>query len=427
MQSPVDRISYLWRRTLRSLRRQVTAVGGVRLLRLQRQLAAGRGLASRLTSVQSEALQRLGVRFEVLGRSRPPSHLSPLRLPDDSGPEAKGIRPDLDYPPDATGPFGLITIPHARLCIPSSIVLVDRWLLEESMLNGGVLINPKYWWQAQTATLRAAKPLSPGVLGSLPWHHNFCHWMTEIFPRLRMLEDGHVDSSLPIYMPQSSPSFVKQSLDLVGLSGRVRWLPDGVYDAEGLIIPSRVSCGRPTSVAIDWLRERMLPESIAGESFSTPRYLYISRRDVADRVPSNEEQIASAMSSLGFEVVNFSKMDLAAQIRLTSRARLLVGAHGAGFAHVAFLPEGAGMIELTEEGHGIIGGGFQYLASLVNAQYGLLVYRNGLVDVPRLVRFVRQMVEDLESGRRLSNPRPGYCDSAAQKLAGSPRPSSTQA
>jgi capsular polysaccharide biosynthesis protein len=179
----------------------------------------------------------------------------------------------------------------------------------------------------------------------------------------------------------------------------VRWLPDGVYDAEGLIVPSRLSAAvYPTAIAIDWLREHILREPITAETLSTPRYLYISRRDVADRVPRNEQQIASSMSSLGFEVVNFSKMDLTAQIRLTSRARLLVGAHGAGFAHVAFLPERAGVIEMLEEGRGIVGGGYQYLASLVNARYGLLVYRRGFVEVPRLVRFVRQMVEALEGG-----------------------------
>jgi hypothetical protein len=418
MQSPVSRVSYLSRRIVRSLRRQATVVGGIRL---QKQLVTGRGLAARVTSVQSDALHRLGARFEVLGCSRPPLQLSELRLPDDSGPEARAIRPDLNYPEDATGPFGVITLPHARVCMPSAIHLVDGWLLEESMLTRGIIANPKYWWQARTARWRATQRLPFGVLGPLTWHHNFYHWLIEILPRLRMLGDGQVDSSLPIYMPESSPSFVRESLNLVGLAHRVRWLPDGLYDAEGLIVPSRLSSAvYPTSVAIDWLRDRILGQPIAGESLSSPRYLYISRRDVADRVPRNEQQIASAMGALGFEVVNFSKMDLAAQIRLTSRARLLVGAHGAGFAHVAFLPEGAGVIEMIEEGRGILGGGYQYLASLVNARYGLLVYRRGLVDVPRLVRFVRQMVEALELGRRVSEPNPGYCDSALPKSSASP-------
>ncbi len=271
------------------------------------------------------------------------------------------------------------------------------------MLTPYIIVNPKYWLEARTARWRVAQRLAPGVLGALTWHKNFYHWLIEILPRLRMLDEGHVDPTLPIYMPESSPSFVKQSLQLVGLDRRVRWLPDAVYDTEGLIVPSRLSLSwYPTAVAIDWLRHRILGDSRVGASSSTSRRLYISRRDVADRMPVNDQEVESAMASLGFEIVNFSKMDLAAQIRLTSGARLMVGAHGAGLAHTAFLPEGAGVIELLEEGRGQVQGGFHYVASLSNALYGLMVCPRGFaVDVPRLIRFVKRMLETVECSQPL--------------------------
>jgi hypothetical protein len=397
---------FLLRRVFRTVGRQARDVPGKFL---RDQLRSGRGLWAHVISVESEIARRLGVRFEVLGRSGPPSHMTPLRQPEDLAGHA--TPEDLSYPPNASGAFGLITLPLARVCMPSAVHAAGGWFIEEALMSPHSFAHPRYWWTAQIAKRGMAvkaRRLPRGVLGTVEQHENFYHWLIEILPRLRMVEEGQVDRSLPIYMPERSAAFVKQSLNLVGLSHRVRWLPDGVYEAEGLIVPSRISlmC-YPTGVALNWLRERLLESANqrAGGTPSSRPYLYVSRRDAKKRVPINDQEVASAMSSLGFEVVNFSEMDLAAQIRLASRARLMVGPHGAGFSHVAFLAEGAGIVELLEEGQGWVGGGYHYLASLRNVQYGLMLCGHGfVVDIPRLIRFVRGMLEAVEGAQSAIYP-----------------------
>jgi capsular polysaccharide biosynthesis protein len=100
------------------------------------------------------------------------------------------------------------------------------------------------------------------------------------------------------------------------------------------------------------------------------------------------------MLRLGFETVSLSGLDLESQVRLMSSARCIVGAHGAGLSHLAFVADGGMVVEFFEEGHSAPS--FYYLASLRAADYACLVCpREGLgyrVDVPQLERLVRRML-----------------------------------
>jgi Glycosyltransferase 61 len=335
-------------------------------------------------------MRELGVEFLRLGSTTPPTRRSRVEHADDPASAALAASFDHDYPADTTGAFGLLKLPRTRLHMPSAVHTVSGWLLRESLPSTNLITNPKYWALIRMAPLRRARRLAPGVLGALAWGHNFYHWLIETMPRLQMLES--CDPALPIYLPQSSPPFVAASIRMLGLQDRVSWLANGVYEAESLIVPTRFAeAVYPTAVAVDWLRARLRQAPPPGER---GRLLYVSRRDANIRFVTNEDEVADAMLRLGFETVSLSGLDLDSQVRLMSSARCIVGAHGAGLSHLAFVADGGMVVEFFEEGHS--SPSFYYLASLRTAGYACLVCpREGLgyrVDVPQLERLVRRML-----------------------------------
>lgn len=64
--------------------------------------------------------------------------------------------------------------------------------------------------------------------------------------------------------------------------------------------------------------------------------------------------VAAGLEGTGLRllVLRAAELSVATQIELFSRARLLIGSHGAGLANLLYLPSGAGVIELLPA-HGI--------------------------------------------------------------------------
>ncbi len=347
-------------------------------------------MARRLIAADSETLYRLGAEFEVIDWSEPPDWRAAVEHPGGDASTALASRIAREYPYDATGAYGLLTLPDVLLHMPSAVHTASGWIVRESLLSPTILANPKYWALIQSLVWRHARRLEPGILAALTWNHNFYHWMVEILPRLSMLSRCRAD--LPLYVGESTPPFVAASLELLGLRDRVEWLPDGVYQAESLIVPSRMSLAlHPTRAAVDWLRDQLRDRASAA---GPGRLIYASRRDAAIRFAVNEDEIAAAMERLGFEEVAFSGLSLAEQIRVMSSARAVVGAHGAALAHLAFAHDDGMLVEFFEEGHAMPC--FYHLANLRRFTYGCMACpREGLgyrVDVARLEGLVRRMM-----------------------------------
>ena len=76
-------------------------------------------------------------------------------------------------------------------------------------------------------------------------------------------------------------------------------------------------------------------------------FVYISRGDsVNSRRLRNEENLSIALESAGFGIYRLSELTFLDQVSLFSRARMIVGVHGAGLANLAFASRGAVVHEL---------------------------------------------------------------------------------
>jgi hypothetical protein len=178
---------------------------------------------------------------------------------------------------------------------------------------------------------------------------NYSHWLLDYLPRLAL----RADAGLPLLVNGPLLSFQLESLKLLGVAAD-RLLPlayPSTVSVQRLLYPSLSSSSftpphsfQPSVLA--WLRDAFAPLMASGRR---DRKLFISRgEEVQDhrRRLLNHDEIAAIARRHDFEIVSPEHLSFADQIRLFSQASVIAGAHGAGFANMAFAPKGAELVEL---------------------------------------------------------------------------------
>jgi capsular polysaccharide biosynthesis protein len=141
--------------------------------------------------------------------------------------------------------------------------------------------------------------------------------------------------------------------------------------------------------------------------------LFVSRRDSNLRVMHNEAELEAALRPLGFTTFVAGEAPVTEQIRAFSRARVIVGAHGAGLTNLIFAPPGAFVLEIAtpgsigmEEFRFIAGAMGQRIVTLVaerpgdNARSDVIPLKwNFYADVPRVLATLREHVPELFGSR----------------------------
>ena len=83
----------------------------------------------------------------------------------------------------------------------------------------------------------------------------------------------------------------------------------------------------------------------------TPQRLYVARLDSRNRVMRNETEVRHFLESRGFVTLVPGYYSLRDQIALFKGARVVVGAHGAGLANLAFCSPGTTALELVQSNY----------------------------------------------------------------------------
>jgi capsular polysaccharide biosynthesis protein len=177
--------------------------------------------------------------------------------------------------------------------------------------------------------------------------YNYSHWLGRNVLKLALLEIAGVPASLPILINDDLCGFQLEFLDLLGIP-RSRLMPIGrgtILRCRELLVPTTLRCHPKMSIGIDWLRKRVA--HLIEPPDQARDLLFISRRDTGHRVLLNEAEIESALVPLGFRTVVPGTLSVAEQIRTFSRARVIVGAHGAALANLMFAPPHAAVVEMT--------------------------------------------------------------------------------
>lgn len=266
---------------------------------------------------------------------------------------------------------GIITANDVDLSFPLGTYSWKGKLFKEVFINNFLLTNPKYCLDLETIFLKQKKQLDfpEAILLSVPWYHNFYHWMIDILPRLMLydlVEDLHY---LKLLVPKSSPKFIEESLEITGYKNNTVFIEDGVYRVKTLHFLTRLS--NTTDVppfVIKWLNTKIQTFTQIND---LPTKIYISRFNTKTRFVTNEKEIKALLSNYGFTTLTPESLSLEEQIRFFQKAEIVIGPHGAAFTNVAFMKEGTTLIELFQMGN--FSRAYYNMANAKQMQYGFLV------------------------------------------------------
>ncbi len=167
------------------------------------------------------------------------------------------------------------------------------------------------------------------------WWDNYFHFMTETAPQVQVFWAEH-GASARYLLPVNTP-FQAEVYRLLGVAEQCIVPLGPPVHAERLRASSpfqnKSSVHRPHIAA--------LRRHLAGLfSPDEPDLLLFAGRRGAERNLLDEDHLAAGLASLGFRYVDTTGMAVAEQIHLFSRARMVVGCHGANLTNVMFMKKG---------------------------------------------------------------------------------------
>jgi capsular polysaccharide biosynthesis protein len=196
------------------------------------------------------------------------------------------------------------------------------------------------------------------VLGDDVWPPNFAHWLLDWLPRLSVVRGR---DEMFVAVPPLHAKFTRPLLRRCGFGdARIIELPQmrAVRARELWVTDDRPSPPHPALRASAWalryLRETV-GHGIVRRDLAPPHdgdCLLVSRADSMGRHIVNEDELLRALAPFRVRRVLLSAHGIEAQVALFANARLIVGAHGAGLANLAFATEGARVVEIFPRTHG---------------------------------------------------------------------------
>ncbi len=216
-------------------------------------------------------------------------------------------------------------------------------------LEGVRLASDDRLWAAEGETDRHAGPHV--LVGN---HENIGHWLLFFFSRLRLLEEVPELANAKIVVGESLKPLHLECLRRAGVGeDRLVRLKKGRFaQFDELWVPSFI-CGVSSSEIMYWTPEtihfmrRVL--GVKAPPGGGRRRLFLSRRGARWRRVVNEDALAAALATKGFEEIDAGKLDLQQQIDLAAEAEVIVACFGAAMNFHLLAGEGVPVFQLQPE------------------------------------------------------------------------------
>ena len=197
-------------------------------------------------------------------------------------------------------------------------------------------------WMPSTSFLKG-KALILAATGG----ESYYHWMIDVLPRIELAKKSgfKLDSFDYFIVNGITKPFQQETLQALGIpleKCRVFGKRKKGYLCEEAVLPSMPGpMGLPPPEIVDFLRSSFSDGPKKGAEL-----LFVGRGK-GDRRPLVEaEKIWAGLQKLGFAQIEPERMSVAEQVRAFRSARVVVGAHGAALANLAFCRPGTYVIEL---------------------------------------------------------------------------------
>jgi len=269
-----------------------------------------------------------------------------------------------------------IEIPNAEIMGKCDFIFSDVQCLHHGLyrfnydlpmeeMHGMVSINAKkgvLFRQKVTHEQMEALPAAISMIGSAS--SNYVHWLTETAPKLALIDDIEDYADVPLVIDAELHPNILESIHCLNLRKRelisikrgqifrvgklvavtpVAYIPfDFKRETKPEINPG-LAMYAPDGLNL--LRQKLVTHfTDLGAGHSTRLYL---RRTAKSRQMSNAVEVEALLQKQGFQIVEPETLAFMEQVRLFSRAEIIVGQGGAAFGNIIFAPKGCHIVILT--------------------------------------------------------------------------------
>lgn len=204
----------------------------------------------------------------------------------------------------------------------------------------------------------------------------FTHWMLDILPRLKLLEDSGAKFDL-LYVPRFIYPFQIETLRFLGIPDNIliQGSPQSALSAKKLIVPSLIQ--GVSTVRSPWTYEYLQSKFLGSNTRkkTKSRRLYISRKISTTpgyrRYIVNEKEVMTFLAPLGFENVTLEDFSVVEQAEMFANAEVIVATHGAALTHLVFCKVGTAVVEIFLPHH--LCEGYYSIGIQMNLRYHCLL------------------------------------------------------
>ncbi len=226
------------------------------------------------------------------------------------------------------------------------------------------------------------------------FYYQYFHWFMDVLPRVWLLDRYNSDArSARWCVAPNLNGFRRSSLKLFGIEERHLYWPDAniveftraTHTAFQFSEPLRT---RPSyneglhhkGWSIEYLLDLCDRAWQAYNVFphNGPRRIYVSREDAEHRKVRNEATIIQMLEQIGFTIVIPGSHTFEEQVRLFSKAEIVVGVHGAGLTNLLWTKPGATVVEIMPER--LDDPGYRFLCNLKGHRHQVMLAEHFVHD-----------------------------------------------
>ena len=215
-------------------------------------------------------------------------------------------------------------VPFAKLFLEQSLVSFRGKSLQRIALNGKYLVIHTKWF-------------------------NYGFWINSCLVRLIISKEAGLLEDVELIYPEKwdNITYVQQSLALFP-ELKIKRVPDHLfYSCKELhYLPVRQYTGSVDPAHVALVRSE-ISKRLQLPSVTPFRKIYLTRKNRGVRLPENEAELISYLTSDGFEIVDFDFLSFTEQVQLMHETKTFISIHGAGMANINFMQAGMQVIELV--------------------------------------------------------------------------------
>ena len=210
-------------------------------------------------------------------------------------------------------------------------------------------------------------------------HKNYFHWLYDILPKINICSKNYDLKKIDYLYISKLEKYQKSSLEILGYnnfntidSNKNRhiqadevicsehpWYKKGFILEEAKNIPEWI---------IKWISDTFINH---GQQFSCNEKVFIDRSDSAFSHCQfiNNREIINFLEDKGFTSYKLGQLSFQEQIYLFNNAKIIIGAHGAAFANLAFCKKNTKILEIKPKKHPNF---FQHISRIKELDFNLI-------------------------------------------------------